>query len=116
MYSHIRRERRNRDGGGAMSNLDLCIRCPFVTQGCMGPCACTADQRGRDIIDIAAAGDCPKGYFAAPETMPAFVPPPATTQPTTRATPASEERDCGCTGKRREVRERTRDEGDEDTD
>jgi hypothetical protein len=49
-------------------NIHLCQGCPHRQQRCAGPCPCTID--GRDILDHAAAGDCPKGYFGAPGEMP----------------------------------------------
>jgi hypothetical protein len=58
-------------------NISLCLKCPHRQQVCGGPCPCLVD--GRDIIDHATAGDCPKGYFAEPEKMPpraAVTPPP----------------------------------------
>ena len=49
-------------------NVHLCMKCPHRQQVCGGPCPCTVD--GRDILDHAKSGDCPKGYFAEPEKMP----------------------------------------------
>lgn len=52
-----------------MMNGHICIKCAFRQQVCRGPCACTVD--GRDILDHAAKGDCPKGHFSEPGRMPA---------------------------------------------
>jgi hypothetical protein len=47
--------------------LHVCHLCKDRKKNCNGPCACTVD--GRDIIDHAKAGDCPKDYFRnAPKT------------------------------------------------
>lgn len=44
------------------ANIGACHRCLYRQAGCAGPCVCTID--GRDIIDHATAGDCPKGFHA----------------------------------------------------
>ena len=42
------------------TSLVVCHRCPLRQRICAGTCACLVD--GRDIIEHAAAADCPKGY------------------------------------------------------
>jgi hypothetical protein len=44
--------------------MSICHKCSYRQPACAGPCACTID--GRDIIDHARNGDCPKGYFDHP--------------------------------------------------
>lgn len=55
------------------TNVLACHRC-IAGASCSGFCPCPAD--GRDIVDHAAAGDCPRGYFAgSPGRLSVSVPP-----------------------------------------
>jgi hypothetical protein len=44
-----------------MNTLSICHRCPKVQARCQGACLCTVS--GLDIVDHAASGQCPAGYF-----------------------------------------------------
>jgi hypothetical protein len=54
-----------------MNNLNVCHLCLIAERTihkCNGPCPCIVD--GRDIIDHAAAADCPRGLHEPGEEMP----------------------------------------------
>jgi len=51
------------------NNIPICLACEYRKQSCNGPCPCTVD--GRDIIDHAKSGDCPKGKYSEPPNPPA---------------------------------------------
>lgn len=53
-------------------NLRICHKCQFRQRGCQGPCVCTVD--GRDIIEHATSGQCPKGYFDGVPQIPLHQP------------------------------------------
>lgn len=53
--------------------IAICHRCPHRQQTCAGACPCTID--GRDILDHATTGDCPKGYFENVAEMPPVLEP-----------------------------------------
>jgi hypothetical protein len=68
--------------------LDVCRACPLAR--CRGACACTVS--GRPIEAHAAAGECPRGWFAAPpaglgQAVPAGYDP---------ATSPDSPKQCGC--------------------
>jgi hypothetical protein len=63
----------------AANLIIICHACEFRQQQCAGPCPCTVD--GRDIIEHARAGDCPKGKYdrlppATPSTYTSTPPQP----------------------------------------
>jgi hypothetical protein len=77
-----------------MDNISVCLKCPLKSPPpYTGVCLCTIS--GRDIVDHALKGDCPKGYYSAPDAMPA--------QKRTADAVASAvvEGDCGCSRRRK---------------
>lgn len=50
------------------NRVTTCHLCPDRQTPCNGPCACTVD--GRDILDHARKGDCPKGRYDGLPEMP----------------------------------------------
>lgn len=69
-------------------DIAACLGCPLRQAKCHGPCPCAVD--GRDIIDHAKAGDCPKSrYMAQPEAVAEIVEVTATTPPV-------KVKGCGC--------------------
>lgn len=76
------------------NNINICHRCEFRKKDCngLGPCLCTADASNRGFAEIAHNGDCPKGYFIEPGSLPKYdpnqalsTPVPAPPQPVPRA-------------------------------
>lgn len=44
-------------------NITICHRCPHAQRPFAGRVPCLADPQRRDIIELATAGTCPKGFF-----------------------------------------------------